>query len=291
LYRAGNWRYGGIGTFNFNQISLSNWATGGQSSVSALGLINMYAYYKRGDHAWTNSINFTYGLLKVQNNRIRKSDDLIDITSKYGHNLSKNWYYAAQINFRSQFTRTINAETQQEVASFLAPAFMFGSLGFDYKPNNNFSLFLSPFTGKFTLVRLQQLADAGAFGVSPARRDTLGEIIPGTGDKFRSELGAYLNLRYRVPLMENILLATQLDLFSNYNHNPQNLDVNWQTNISLKVNRVISVSIITHLIYDDDVKIEVDKNEDGVPEKRGPRIQFKETLGIGLSYKIPNPKK
>ncbi|MDQ3291920.1 MAG: DUF3078 domain-containing protein, partial [Bacteroidota bacterium] len=102
------WKFGGTATLNFNQISLSNWATGGQSSVSGLGLITVIANFKNEVSSWNNTGNFTYGLLKVNNDRIKKSDDLIDFTSKYGRNLSKAWYYAAQVNFRSQFTRTLD---------------------------------------------------------------------------------------------------------------------------------------------------------------------------------------
>ncbi|QMU30167.1 DUF3078 domain-containing protein [Adhaeribacter radiodurans] len=285
------WKFGGIGTLNFNQISLSNWATGGQSSVSGLGLVTITVNYKDDRSSWNNTNNFTYGLLKVTKDRLKKSDDQIDITSKYGRNLSKAWYYAAQVNFRSQFTRTLDKETNVLVSRFLAPAFILGSLGLDYKPRENFSVFLSAVTGKVTIVRDRRLADAGAFGVQPARRDTAGVIIPGTGDKFRREFGGYLNARFRTPLMQNITFQTQLDLFSNYVRNPQNIDVNWQNTINMKVNKLIDVSIFTHLIYDDDILTEVDSNEDGIIDKKGPRLQFKETLGIGLTYKLPKQKK
>ena len=285
------WQLGASGTLNFNQVGLSNWSTGGTSSVSILSLISLYANYKRGDNSWTNTGNFMYGLIKPDGANLQKSEDQIDVTSKFGRNVSKYWYYAAQVNFRSQFTKTFIQETQQLKSRFLAPAFMLGSLGFDYKPKDNFSLFLSPVTGKFTLVRDQQLADMGAFGVQPAQRDSAGVIIPGTGETLRQEVGGYLNARYQKTIMQNVVLQTQLDLFSNFNHNPQNIDSNWQTSINMKVNKLISVTIFTHLIYDDDIKIKVDDNKDGVMEVKGPRIQFKETLGLGFSYKVPAESK
>jgi hypothetical protein len=289
--KARPWKFGGTGTLNFNQVSLSNWATGGQSSVSGLSLVTMTINYKDTRSSWNNTYNFVYGLAKINKERLKKSDDQIDLTSKYGRNISKAWYYAAQLNFRSQFTRTLDKETDVLVSRFFAPAFILTSLGIDYKPRENFSVFLSAVTGKVTIVRDQALADAGAFGVQPARRDTAGAIIPGTGDRFRREFGGYMNARFRTPLMENITFQTQLDLFSNYNQNPRNIDVNWQNTISMKVNKLISASLFTHLIYDDDIMTEIDSDEDGVIDKKGPRIQFKETLGIGLTYKLPNRKK
>jgi len=77
-----------------------------------------------------------------------------------------------------------------------------------------------------------------------------------------------------------------VDLFSNYLHNPQNIDVNWQVLINMKVNKFLSASITTHIIYDDDIMIPLDRNEDGITEGKGPRTQFKEVLGVGLSYKF-----
>ncbi len=120
---------------------------------------------------------------------------------------------------------------------------------------------------------------------------SLGFLVPGTGDKFREELEGYSNVRYRATLMENITLLTQLDLFFNYLDNPENVDVNWQNAVNLKVNKLISMSIFTHLIYDDELDTEFDNNKDGVIDEKGPRLQFKETLGIGISFKIPNPGK
>ena len=81
-------------------------------------------------------------------------------------------------------------------------------------------------------------------------------------------------------------LDTKLDLFSNYLNNPLNIDINWETTITLKVNKFLSANFTTHLIYDDDIKISVDNNSDGVIDAIGPRIQFKEVFGAGLSIKF-----
>ncbi|MBN2862697.1 MAG: hypothetical protein JXN62_06020, partial [Bacteroidales bacterium] len=73
--------------------------------------------------------------------------------------------------------------------------------------------------------------------------------------------------------------TTKIDLFSNYAHNPQNIDVSWETLIGLKVNKYITVNFNTHLLYDDDVKIAVSETE-----SVGSLVQFKEIFGVGFSY-------
>ena len=83
--------------------------------------------------------------------------------------------------------------------------------------------------------------------------------------------------------------TTKLDLFSNYADNPQNIDVSWETLISLKVNKYISANLNTHLLYDDNIKIPIDRNNDGILSdielnNPGSRIQFKEIFGVGFSY-------
>lgn len=279
------WRRGGAGTINFSQVSLHNWAPGGQDAVSIMGIANLFYHHKAEQSSWTNNLDIAYGLFKNASDRVRKSDDRFDLLTKYGRNASTDWYYTALVNFRSQFTPTYSEE-ENLISRFLSPAYLLTSLGMDYRPNDAFTLFLSPFTGKFTFVMDQELADQGAFGVDPARKDAAGALVPGTGKNFRRELGAYLNARYRRPIMENITFQTKLDLFSNYLDSPQNIDVNWENLIDLKVNRLISVAIFTHLVYDDDINLIEENQATGEAENKGPKVQFKETLGIGLSYKF-----
>jgi hypothetical protein len=278
------WKKGGTGSINFSQVSLNNWAAGGQNTLSLLGIANLFYNYKQGNRNWDNALDLTYGLLKAQNEPLQKSDDRIDLNSKYGRRASANWNYTAQLNFRSQLTPTLLPNGEKLVSRFLAPAYILSSVGMDYKPSDRFSILLSPFTGKFTVVRDEGLSDLGSFGVRPARTDALGQPVPGTGQRVRGEVGAFLNGRFRQEIMQNITLNTKLDLFSNYLKKPQNVDVNLENLLNLKVNEYVSVSLFLHLIYDDDIDIPFDRNGDGTTDAKGPRMQLKETFGVGLSY-------
>lgn len=278
------WQLGGTGTVNFSQVSLNNWAAGGQNSLSVLGIADVFANYKKGKNTWNNTFTITYGTVKLEDQRIRKSDDRIELNLKYGREASRDWFYTAQLNFRSQLTPTYTDNRENLVSDFLAPAFVVASLGMDYKPSKRLSVFISPVTGKFTFVRNQTLADQGSFGVEPAQKNLLGEPIPGTGENFRNEFGGFVNVRFRDEIFENITIDSKLDLFSNYLNNPENVDVNWENNLNFKVNKFISASLFLHMIYDDDINLQIDRNKDGKLENIGPRLQLKETLGIGLSY-------
>jgi hypothetical protein len=279
------WKRGGLITFNISQTSLTNWAAGGENAFSANGLASLFANYKKDKSIWSNSLDIGYGILKQgKDEDFIKTDDKIDLLSKYGRNAVENWYYAALFNFKTQITAGYNYPNDSvKISNLFAPAYILGSLGMDFKPIDDFSAYISPVTSKITIVTDQELANQGAFGVTPAEYNEFNVLIS-KGEKVRFELGGYLRLEYRKEVMENITVLTKLDLFSNYLGNPQNIDLGWETLITMKVNKYISATLSTHLIYDDDINISVDTNNDGITDEIGPRTQFKEVLGIGFSY-------
>ncbi|MEJ6735528.1 MAG: DUF3078 domain-containing protein [Flavobacteriales bacterium] len=261
------WKTGGVVSLNLTQVGLTNWASGGENSLSVNGLASLYANLKKGNSTWDNSLDLAYGLLQQGDTDVRKTDDRIDFTSKYGQKVFKNWYYAGLVNFKSQMTAGYNyPDDSTKISNFLAPGYMLGAIGMDYKPNEIFNLFVSPITMKMTIVNDQTLSNAGAYGVDQ-------------GKKTRSEYGGYLRAILKKDIMKNINLQTKLELFSNYEE-ATHIDVNWEVLVAMKVNKYISATISTQLIYDHDIDI---LDSDG---KVGPRTQFKEVIGVGISYKF-----
>lgn len=281
------WKTGGMISLNLAQTQLVNWAAGGQNTIAINGLLSTYANLKKGKSSWDNSLDVGYGMLQQgKGTSFIKTDDKIDLSSKYGQLASKHWYYAALLNFKTQMAPGYNYPNDSVmISNLLAPGYLLGALGMDYKPSDNFNLFLAPLTAKVTIVNDEKLADAGAFGVDKATYDGTGKLIS-HGKRVRNEFGGYLRMQYKRNLMENISFSTRLEMFSNYLENPQNIDISWETILTMKVNKYISATLTTHLLYDNDIKIAVDKNNDGVTDAVGPRTQFKEVLGVGFSYKF-----
>lgn len=283
------WTTKGSLAINLAQTSLSNWSAGGQNSFAVNGLANFSANYKKGKSSWVNNLDLGYGIIrqgKGDNILNQKSDDKIDLASKYGRKINNKMYYAALFSFKTQMTEGYNYPNDSVVISNLfAPAYLVTAIGIDYKPNDKFSAFIAPLTSKLTVVNDQTLADAGSYGVEPAVLDGVGNIIT-PGKNMRSEIGGYMKFAYQDDIMKNVTLTTKLDLFSNYIDNPQNIDINWELLLSMKINKYLSASINTLLIYDHDTKISVDNNDDGIQDAVGPRVQFKELLGIGFSVKF-----
>jgi hypothetical protein len=278
------WQYGGVVMINIGQTALSNWAAGGENSQSGNSFFNFLANYKKKNITWDNTIDLGYGMLR-QNEQNRKTDDKIDFSTKFGMAASKKWYYSALLNFKSQFTNGYkypNDTTRIKISEFLAPGYIVTAVGMDYKPAKFFTAFISPLTGKITVVANDSLADLGAFGVEPAKYDQVTKEKISDGKNTREELGGYCKIAFQKDIMKNVNLSTKIDLFSNYVKKPENLDVNWQVLISMKINKFISASLSTHLIYDEDIR---PKNKI-TKELDPPKVQFKEILGVGFSYKF-----
>lgn len=274
LDTVSKWEKGALFNLGFSQVSLFNWAAGGNNSISGNGVANFHLNHVSEKSSWENTLNLGYGLLKQDENDVQKTDDNIEFTSKYGRKASNKWYYAGLLNFKTQFAPGYNFPNDSvKISNFLAPGYLLGAIGMNYKHKKILGLFISPVTSKTTFVFDDTLSAAGAFGVEENKN-------------IRTEVGGYVRANFQKEVMENVRLATTLGLFSNYLEKPQNIDVNFDLMVLMKVNKFITVSLNTNLIYDDDITITNDKDGDGDFEVNGPRVQFKQILTVGFSYKL-----
>lgn len=272
--RTKSWKRSGFVGLNFTQVNLSNWAAGGSNSISGLVLLKYAANYKDDKNSWDNLLDLGYGISQEGDESPIKSEDKIDLSSKYGRFAFKNWYYSVLAGFRSQFAKGYNFPNDSVVISkFLAPGYVTLAIGMDYRPSESLTVLASPLAGRMIVVQDDTLAAAGAFGVEK-------------GENTKLELGAMLRLLFKKDIIENVTLSNKLELYTDYMGVVDHIDVNWEVVLNMKVNEYISANLSTHLIYDDDTMIGVDSNDDGQIDSFGPRTQFKEVLGIGLSYKF-----
>ena len=279
---AKHWKTGGIISLSGQEVSLTNWASGGQSAIAVGSMFNMYAKYHKGKIIWSNNIILGYGVIKQSTNKDwLKTDDRIQLTTKVGRQAFKRAYYSALGDFKTQFAPGYNyPNDSNKISNFLAPAYALIAIGMDFEVDSNLSFFISPATLRVTIVNDDTLAKEGAYGVQGDVKNASGQIITHYRNN-REQFGGYFKMQYRRNIMQNVSLGTTLELFSDYLHNPQNLYVNWTTLIVMKVNKYISATFNTQLIYDPAVKI---KQTDGTLQ--GPRVQFKQVLDVGLAYKF-----
>lgn len=294
------WKRGGFASLQFNQVSFTNWAAGGENSFSLNGMAFGFANYLKGKNYWNSYANMNFGLISSQYDKsIRKNTDLIELQTKAGHEIGKKFYFSGLLNFRSQFANGfIYPNDSVIVSKFLAPGYLTVSLGIEWRPVEYFSLYVSPTTGKFTFVTDQAIADqvvsgASLWGTDPAVYDSATGALVSHGKTSRTEFGAYLTATFLKDVVKNVSVASKLQLFNNYTDknkaNRKNVDVLWDLLVNMKVNSWLSAYLSGNLIYDNDIVIQ-DLDDNGVPTgTAGPRTQFKEAFGVGLTFNFGDP--
>jgi len=264
-----HWRRGGLYGLNISQGSLNNWAAGGDEfSLSVNSVLNLFAFYKKDKATWDNTFDFNLGYVKTTSLGSRKNDDRFDLLSKYGHALTEKLSLAALFNLRSQFFKgfIFPGGVKTYSSSFMSPGYLLLGLGLDYKPAKDLSIFFSPVTARWVIVKDTALSNKGLYGVPPGKKSIL-------------EFGAFASVNYFKEISKSVTYKGRLDLFSNYRHNPQNIDLYMSNVFNAKISKAMAVTYGLDLIYDDDVKL-------FGPNKKSPAMQVKSLVGIGLLVKF-----
>lgn len=261
---------------NINEVAFVNWNAGGDNSISALANARFTRNYKFRYLTWNNDLRLRYGLNAQEGRQLRKTDDQIRISSTFGFRKDTitNWYYSVKANFNTQFSNGFKyPDRDTPISRFMSPGYLFLGAGTSYIPDGKkFNLYISPVTQKATFVLDEALSNQGAFGVDE-------------GEHLFMELGFLVTNTWEKEILKNVLMNHRLSLYTDYLLSFGNVDVDWELNFNLKVNKYIKTNIGTHLIYDDDIKFDEVVAEDGTIIDPGiAKIQFKQLLGVGLSY-------
>lgn len=268
--KSGSWG------FNFANVGLSNWAAGGENSISLGTVFNTKIVRTHGLNKWTNQFDFALGGAKVGEQEFRKTDDNIILISKYGHQLNDEWSYSISGIFRTQVLEGFNfrqdplnpgQEVQEKISNFMAPGYLNVNLGMSFDPSDALTISFAPAAGKFTFVADDELSAAGAYGVDP-------------GKKSRAEFGTNLLIVLDFPVAENIKFQSNINFFTGYS-TFGNVDTNLETLLVMKVNEWFNATFGTQLIYDDDILI--DQGDGGAPQRA---IQFKHVLNFGVNFSL-----
>ncbi|HAO46857.1 MAG TPA: DUF3078 domain-containing protein [Ferruginibacter sp.] len=256
------WQKAGTFIINVQQGALRNWAGGGeQNTLGVATLFNYNLNLKKGKHTWNNYFDIALGFQNATSfGQFRKTDDRIDITTKYGYRISPKWYTAMLVNFNTQSLTGYNyTDTgNNKISGFLTPGKLIVSAGVDYRPDKSFSLFISPITTRLILKNDNDFLVVDKFGVPPNR-------------KSYTELGSFATAKFTKGFTKWIMYTGRLDLFSNYKRNPEDVDVFFTNLLSLKFNKWLATNISADIVYDDDIL---------------KKTQLKEVLGIGLTVKL-----
>ncbi len=284
--------YKALYTFGLNQMAFSNWAAGGESSLSAKATVDYDLKYTKNKFIFDHTAKLAFGMVGYIDKRVEKTDDKIDLLFAFSHKWKKSWNLTGLLVYKTQFANGYKyPDDSTLISTFMAPAYLTTSFGFNFKPVKEFQIFLSPVAGKLTIVMNQKLADKGAYGVTRAVVDSLGNIIA-HGKNYQGKLGMNIVTSYKGKISKNIDLNTALNLYNNYIDpdpgNRWNIDVDWDNRLIFKFNNYFATILYFHVKYDDDAVIPQYEIIDGnkVKVSEGPKVQLKESLGLSFTYKI-----
>jgi hypothetical protein len=242
----------------FNQSSYNKqWLGGGTSNIAGNFGLNYDLNYKKDDVVWDNKFILAYGLSKIKGDeKTAKTDDRLELNSIWGKkSKATNWYYSAYFNFKSQLDTGLD-KNDLRISHFFSPAYFQMGPGMLWKKNNNVSVNFAPAAAKLIMVHSHFTELGPSFGVLQ-------------GDTTRFEFGASITAYYKFNLMTNVSIENRLNLYSNYLDNPENVDIDYQMNVAMRINKYLTANVALQAIYDDNsVKA----------------VQVRELFGLGVNY-------
>ncbi|AZJ32788.1 MULTISPECIES: DUF3078 domain-containing protein [Tenacibaculum] len=249
------WTVTGKYTFLFNQSSFSNWAAGGNNTVAGNMTLGYDFNYKKKKWNWDNKIISAYGLSYIDGQGIRKTEDQFEYNSLLGFKTSKLWFLSFFSNFKTQYTKGYDYKQEPKVAvsDFFSPAYWSFGPGMLWKRNDDARINIAPATARYTFVSDEF---SGKYGVDEGKNTSF-------------SLGFNLSAYFKSEIMEDVTMESIVAVYSDYLNKPQNIDIDYQLNFFVKINKNLSTNLSLHTIIDDDASS---------------RVQFKEVFGLGLNY-------
>lgn len=261
------WSIQGQNTLMLNQAAFSNWVGGGANNVGWLAGVNYNLTYEKGKDLWENIIILGYGQNNTKGVGTRKTQDVINLSTNYGREFAKNWYYSMGAGLQTQFAAGYedgNNPEAAKISNFMAPGYLNVGAGITYRPNDNLTVTLRPANARWTFVLDSDLQYAGTYG------------LKNDGDSSLFQFGFLGTAMYKLKIMDNITLTNTGSVFSNYLDHPERLVLAYGGILNMKINKFISTNVTLDLLYD---------------HNQIRKTQLKQTLGVGFAYNIDNGKK
>jgi hypothetical protein len=316
------WKFSGVTGLNAAATSLSNWAAGGNDNVNGVIFGRLRLLYHKDKIAWDSNLDMEYGMSYIDQNtdKVQKSSDRIKLNTKVGYEFAKKWYVTALLGLNTQFALGRSYEGKDDnnpiISKFFAPAYTDISVGVDWKPNDIFSVYMSPIAGRFTTVAVSKsmnrkhsdlypLEDGGLERVlkekyavwkyddnddkdfSSDTRAELGFSVKGAVNysikdlKITSTLGLYTPYasdRKKININKNDDTKPAVYRYRDNNRCIGNFDVDWDVAISYQLFKCLQTTLSTSMKYYNGVMI---ADKDG---NEAERLQFKTILGVGVGY-------
>ena len=255
---AAPWKHGVVAGLTMTQVSYTDWAQGGENSLSYATSLDGKSAWEDSVFNWTNDYKFAFGQSRLGSQGLRKTDDKIDIASVLTYKVGKYVNPYTAVTIKTQFARGFTYDATgaaTEISAFLDPAFLTQSVGAGYQATTEVKTRLGLALREVITTSFNQYAD-----------DPTTPVI----EKVRVDGGLESVTDVEWLVMENIQLTSQLELFAAFRALDEIILRN-DTAVSAKVNEYITVIFNVQTINERQIT---------------PRTQIKETLALGINYTL-----
>lgn len=238
------WTFKGDYSLQMMQNFVSgNWFQGGESNYAALGSVIMQANYNNKQKIkWDNMLEMRFGIQSSRSDSLhsfKSTDDLIRLTSKFGLQATKHWYYSVQLIANTQFSRSYKANDPKTYADFLAPFNLNLSVGMNYSVdwlNHKLkgNIHLAPLAYNLKYTRLLDLSSR--LGIKEGKHSL-------------HDFGSEFTLQLEWKLLEMLSWRTRLYGYTTYSR----AELEWENIFSFKFNKYISTQLFIYPRFDDGV--------------------------------------
>lgn len=265
LLRPRFWSVKGDYSLQFMQNFVTgNWYKGGESNYSMLGAAAMEANFNNRQRIkWDNKLEMKLG---VQNSRtdsihrLKSTEDLLRLTSKFGIQAHKHWYYTVQMVANTQFTHSYKSNDPELYADFMSPFNLNVSLGMDYTVDwldhrLTGTVHLAPLAFNMKSTRIIELA--GRIGIDE-------------GHHIKKDVGSQFTLDIVWDINDVIKWKSRMYGYATSHR----VEYEWENTFVFTLNRWLSAQLFVFPRFDDSVTRDAHHGY----------FQFKEFSSIGLSY-------
>ncbi len=251
------WKNSAAGNLNLSQAYFDNWAKGGTNALTWETRLEGVALRTEADWDWESKGKAVFGQSRLDGLGTRKAADEISLETMYTYKVSEWVNPFASARFQSQFAPGFEyddeADTSARVSGIFDPAYLTQTVGLAKSWQEAYKVRVGG--------TLKQTFSAARYGYADDP-DTEGV------ETFRVEPGASFTAEVRRGIMENILLSSTLDIFTNFK-GADAVDVRWENQVSAKVNSFVSANAALDVLYDKDLST---------------RRQVRQSVAVGISF-------
>jgi len=252
------WKHSLVSGLTLTQVAFTDWASGGDNALAYSVTADGKSVDEEPTSNWTTAYKFAFGQTRLGSQGLRKTDDLIDLSTVFTYKLGVLINPYASASLKTQFAKGYlydAAGNGTEVSQFFDPAFLTQSVGVGYQPTPEVKTRLGAGLREVVTNQFTQYAN------DPSATDIKKVSVDGG-------LESVTNVDFK--LDDNVMFSTQLELFAPFKTMDQ-IVVRDLTTITGKINKYMTTIFSLQLI-----------NE----RRISPLTQVKESIAVGLSYTV-----